>query len=126
MDISAALCGGIRDPTEEATVKGSIKDDNRIRCEKDNAKLLERTRCLSGKGKQASRDLLRSLPVRSTQSARRCRGFPSRSILDFVRNDRKRETKCSLDFAAQDFSFSGRYACPKTNFQRKNWRGSGL
>jgi hypothetical protein len=27
--------------------------------------------------------------------------------------------KCWLDFAAQDFSFSGRYACPTTNFQRR-------
>src|ERR1043166_5983216 len=46
-------------------------------------------------------------------------------FLDFARDHRKRETKCSLDFAAQDFSFSGRYACPTTNFQRRKWKHSG-
>ena len=49
LDISGTLCGGTRDATEGATVKGSIDDENTILCETDNAKLLERTRCLPAK-----------------------------------------------------------------------------
>ena len=49
MDISAALCGVTRDMTRRAAVKGSMDDENTILCETDNAKLLERTRCLPAK-----------------------------------------------------------------------------
>src|SRR5258707_11578975 len=40
---------------------------------------------------------------RSTPSFRRCRGFPSRSMLEIARNERK-GLKCRLDFTAGDFS----------------------
>ena len=48
LDICAALCGVTRDVTR-AAVKRSINDENTILCETDNAKALERTRCLPAK-----------------------------------------------------------------------------
>ena len=48
LDICAALCGVTRDVTR-AAVKRSINDENTILCETDNAKVLERTRCLPAK-----------------------------------------------------------------------------
>jgi hypothetical protein len=66
LDFSSALCGGTRDPTEEATVKNSMNDENTILCETGNGELLKETRCLAAK--QAPKDLICSLSVRSTSS----------------------------------------------------------
>jgi len=48
-DISAALCSVTRDATRGTTGKGFMKIENTSPCETDNAKALERTRCLPAK-----------------------------------------------------------------------------
>jgi hypothetical protein len=84
LDISGPLCGGTRDATEGATIKGSIPDENTNLAERDNAKLLKN----------------------------------ALSIIEIAENYVE-GLKCWLDFEAQDFSFSGRYACPTRNSQRR-------
>jgi hypothetical protein len=39
LDIAVTLCRGTRNATEEAAVNGSMKGENTIRCEMNNAKL---------------------------------------------------------------------------------------
>ena len=105
-----------RDATEGATLKGSI--DTKIRtCVKRTMQNCGKEHAVFRQNKTGVEDFIRSVPVRSTLSSRRCcRLFQSPAS----RNRKERKgLKCWLDFERQDFSFSGRYACPTRNFQRR-------
>ena len=101
-DIGAALLCVTRDVTRIAAVKGSIDDENTILCETNNAKLLERTRWLPANENKRREISFAHFPFDEHRFPVDVATFPSHSIVEIARNERK-GPKCRLDFTARDF-----------------------